>query len=452
MPVEFSDDFVWGVATSAYQIEGALTRDGRGSSIWDDFCRGAGNIVDASSGQGACEHYERWGEDLELMKWLGVDAHRFSIAWPRIFPEGHGRLELRGLDHYSRWVDELLEAGITPWVTLYHWDLPSALEVRGGWQSRDTAKHFVDYAIAVMERLGDRVNHVMTHNEPWCAAMLGYWEGTHAPGIKEPAAAIRAAHHLLLSHGWAIEALRSALPECRLGLALNPAPVYPQTNSAADVDAARAQDATRNRIWLDPLYGHGYPADLVNDLRKVGAWPEGEPDWLREGDLKAIAAECDFLGVNYYNPVRVSADETVDTLPEGARVTDLGWEIEASGLSDLLKRLHEDYAPKSLVISENGAADNQGPGPDGEIDDRMRCDYLREHLAATTQSRAEGIPVDAYFAWTLCDNFEWAEGYTARFGMVWYEREEGERRPKQSARDYREHIAAAQLASKRSTG
>jgi beta-glucosidase len=447
VPADFPREFVWGVATSAYQIEGSVDVDGRGSSIWDDFCRREGAIADASSGAKACDHYTRWGEDLEIMKWLGVDAHRFSIAWPRIFPGGRGRPETRGLDHYSRWVDELLEAGITPWVTLYHWDLPSALEERGGWRARDTAKYFVDYAMTVMDRLGDRVGHLMTHNEPWCAAMLGHWQGIHAPGMRDPAAAIRAAHHMLLSHGWAVEALRKEHPECQLGLALNPAPVFPHRETPEDIDAARAEDATRNRIWLDPLYGRGYPEDLIEDLRRAAAWPsQGSPDWLEEGDLRSIAAECDFLGVNYYNPVRVSATEGVDTLPHAARVTDLGWEIEGSGLVTLLERLHRDYAPPSLVISENGAADNQGPGADGEIDDRMRCDYLREHLRATAQARESGVPVDAYFAWTLCDNFEWAEGYTARFGMVWYDREEGERRPKQSARDYRKHIDSARSA------
>ena len=443
MATAFPRDFVWGVASSAYQIEGATETDGRGPSIWDDFCRRDGAIADASSGRDACEHYRNWGEDLELMKWLGIDAYRFSVAWPRVLPQGHGHVEPRGLDFYSRLVDELLEAGITPWVTLYHWDLPSALEERGGWRERDTAKHFVEYARVVMGRLGDRVRHVMTHNEPWCASMLGHWQGTHAPGMREPAAALRAAHHLLLSHGWAVDALRELCPEAKIGIALNPAPVHAHDPlNASDREAARAEDATRNRIWLDPLYGRGYPEDMIADLRRLGAWPEGEPDWLQPGDLEAIATPTDFLALNYYNPVRVAADASVDTLPHGARVTDIGWEIEPEGLRDLLERLHRDYDPPSLVISENGAADSTRPDEDGQINDVMRCAYLREHVAAVADARIAGIPVDAYFAWTLCDNFEWAEGYTQRFGLVWYERSDGERKPKRSAHQYREFIAA----------
>ncbi len=448
---DFPRDFVWGVATSAYQIEGATDVDGRGRSIWDDFCDREGKIKDASSGQGACDHYTRFEEDIEILRWLGVDAYRFSVAWPRVMPQGHGEVESRGLDFYSRLVDRLLEAGIQPWMTLYHWDLPSALEAKGGWRKRETAKHFVEYALKTMEKLGDRVRYVMTHNEPWCATMLGHWFGTHAPGMEDPAAAIKAAHHILLSHGWATEALRKAYPACHLGIALNPAPVYPHSDTEADRDAARAEDGTRNRIWLDPLYGKGYPEDIVADLRKIDAWPEGDPDWLQEGDLEAIATPTDFLAINYYNPVRVSAQEGVDTIPNGARKTDIGWEIESDGLRDLLARLHRDYGPKRVVISENGAADstppNPGTGTDGAIDDQMRCDYFREHLAAVDDARGQGVPVDTYFAWTLCDNFEWAEGYEQRFGLVWWDREVGERIPKRSAHEMRQRIAESRKES-----
>ena len=441
--LSFPSSFLWGTATSSYQIEGAVDEDGRGESIWDRFCRRAGAIGDGTSGAVACDHYHRWLEDVALMRELGVAAYRFSIAWPRVIPGGVGRIESRGLDFYDRLVDGLLAAGIAPWATLYHWDLPQPLEERGGWAERSTAQAFIPFAEAVAQRLGDRVRGFITHNEPWCAAMLGYRDGVHAPGRREPAAALAASHHLLLSHGWAVSALRAIAPKVPVGITLNLAPVHAASGSAADYDARRWLDGDFNRWFLDPLYGRGYPEDMIRDHGIVGA-----PAWLQRGDLDAIAVPTDFLGVNYYyrHVVRstkiAEADNAPRTVVQAPRSqwTEMDWEVYPAGLWELLVRLHLDYAPPKLYITENGASWSDGPDREGRIHDRRRIDYLHEHLAQAHRAIADGVPLAGYFAWSLLDNFEWQHGYRQRFGLVWVDLATQLRRLKDSALWYRDVV------------
>lgn len=426
----FPRDFTWGVATSAYQIEGAVAEGGRGPSIWDTFCARPGAIRDGSSGAVACDHAHRMAEDIALMRRLGVGAYRFSVAWPRVVPGGTGRVEPRGLDLYERLVDGLLAAGITPWATLYHWDLPQPLEDAGGWPARATAEAFVPYAEAVVRRLGDRVKHWITHNEPWCVAMLGYQVGEHAPGRKDPAAALAAAHHVLLSHGLAVPVIRAFSPGAQVGITLNFTPT--EAASPAHADAARRFDGWFNRWFLDPVSGRGYPADVLADRVADGHLPPGTPEWLHPGDLDVIAAPTDFLGVNYYTR------EVVGGRGGGPR-TDIDWEIHPASLERLLTRLSHHH--RRLVITENGAAFHDAPGPDGRVRDARRVRYLAEHLDAVHRAIAKGAPVTGYFAWSLMDNFEWAHGYGQRFGLVWVDYATQARVLKDSARFYAEVIA-----------
>jgi beta-glucosidase len=436
MTLRFPPTFLWGTATSSYQIEGAVDEDGRGESIWDRFCRIPGAIGDGSSGAVACDHYHRWQQDITLMHELGIAAYRFSIAWPRVMPDGDGRIESRGLDFYDRLVDGLLAAGIEPWATLFHWDLPQALEDRGGWATRATAHAFVAYADAIARRLGDRVRGFITHNEPWCAAMLGYRDGVHAPGRREPANALAAAHHLLLSHGWAVPVLRTHAPNVPIGITLNLAPVHAASNGVADREARRRIDGDFNRWYLDPLYGRGYPSDMLRDHRDAGL-VDATPRWLERGDLDAIATPTDFLGVNYYYR---HVTPTVVQAPR-EQWTEMGWEVYPQGLWELLARLHLDYAPGRMYVTENGASWSDGPDADGRIRDARRIAYLRDHLAQAHRALADGIPLAGYFAWSLLDNFEWQHGYRQRFGLVWVDAVTGERRVKDSATWYRDTIA-----------
>lgn len=446
-PLRFPSSFVWGTATSSFQIEGATDVDGRGESIWDRFCATPGKIGDGSDGKLACDHYRRYPEDIALMRELGIAAYRFSIAWPRVVPDGDGRIETRGLDFYDRLVDALVAAGIAPWATLYHWDLPQALEDRGGWAERSTAHAFVRYAEAVAKRIGDRVAGFITHNEPWCAAVLGYRTGVHAPGRREPAAALAASHHLLLSHGWAVPVLRAIAPKVPVGITLNLAPVHAASGSAADAYARRWLDGDFNRWFLDPLYGRGYPDDMIRDHRDAGAI-DGAPSWLERGDLGAIATPTDFLGVNYYyrHVVRsdrvAEADNAPRTLVQAPRDewTEMDWEVYPQGLWELLVRLHLDYAPGPLYITENGASFGDGPDASGRIRDDRRTAYLQSHLAQAHRAIADGVPLHGYFAWSLLDNFEWQHGYRQRFGLVWVDAD-GRRRCKDSALWYRDAIA-----------
>ncbi len=446
--LNFPPGFVWGAATASYQIEGAWSEDGKGESIWDRFTHTPGHVKQGHTGDVACDHYHRWREDVALMQEIGLDAYRFSISWPRVIPEGRGVVNPAGLDFYSRLVDELLEAGIRPFVTLYHWDLPQALQDAGGWPARETAEAFVEYADVVSRHLGDRVSDWITHNEPWVVAIVGYFEGRHAPGVRDPYAALATSHHLLLSHGWAVPVIRRNSPGADVGITLNLSPVFPASPSEADARAARRHDAMLNRWFLDPLYGRHYPADGVAWLTAQGFLPPEGLDFVRPGDLEAIAVPTEFLGINYYMRTVLRSDEvpeeenaprTIDT--EDAPKTDFGWEIYPEGLYQILSRVHFDYGPETIYVTENGASYATGPDTSGRVRDEKRIDYLREHFAAAHRAIGCGVPLEGYFVWSLLDNFEWAEGYTERFGIVWVDYETQERILKDSALWYGEVIA-----------
>jgi beta-glucosidase len=430
--MRFPSGFVWGAATSSYQIEGATFEDGRGESVWDRFCRTPGKVADGATGDHACDHYHRWREDIALMQRLGLRAYRFSIAWPRVIPDGRGAVNPRGLDFYDRLVDGLLAAGIEPFPTLFHWDLPQPLEDAGGWPVRATACAFADYAELVGRRLGDRVRRFITHNEPWCVATLGYERGLHAPGRTDAAAALAAGHHLLLSHGWAAERLRSLGAE--VGITLNLVPAAPATEHPADREACFAFDGQLNRWFLDPLFGRGYPTDVLTSHARAGR----APVWLAENDLADIAAPLDFLGVNYYSRALVRrADRTtgelisIVELPDVER-TDMGWEVYPDGLCELLVRVQRDYAPRRIYVTENGASYPTGPDADGRVRDEQRLAFLREHLRAARRALDRGVPLAGYFVWSLLDNFEWDRGYAQRFGIIWVDYSTQARIPKNS--------------------
>ena len=436
-----------GTATASYQVEGATTADGRGPSIWDTFTAREGTIADASDGSVACASYERLDEDLELVAGLGVGYYRFSIAWPRIQPTGSGRVEPRGLAYYDRLVDGLLARGVAPMATLYHWDLPQPLEDAGGWPVRDTAERFADYAALVHEHLGDRVGLWVTLNEPWCSAFLGYAAGKHAPGRREPEAAHRAAHHLMLGHGQAAARLHEKGSDA-VGIVLNLAPVWPERPEAEEV--ARGVDALLNRVWLGPLVDGAYDEELV-----ALAPPLGDADVVRSGDLDIVRGSADWLGVNYYTPMRVesgddgggegvgqdvSAYAGVENLVFAPRepTTAMGWEIEPRGLEELLVDVSRRVG-LPLVVTENGAAfEDTERDEDGSVADERRIGYLREHISAVERARDAGADVRAYVAWTLLDNFEWGEGYTKKFGLVAVDPADQTRTPKASYRWFAE--------------
>ena len=450
MPVHrFPAGFVWGAATSAFQIEGGPDADGRGESIWDRFAASPGRIADGGDGRVACDHYHRWPEDIALLRDLGLGAYRFSIAWPRVMPDGRGAVNQAGLDFYDRLVDGLLAVGVAPFVTLYHWDLPQPLQDQGGWGARTTVDAFIHYADVVAARLGDRVRHWMTHNEPWCIATLGHEQGDHAPGLRDPALALRAAHHVLLSHGRAVPVLRARAPGAEVGIVLNLVPAEPATDGDGDRDAARWFDGFFNRWYLDPLFRGAYPADAVADRVARGQLPAGELPFVAAGDLAVIAAPIDFLGVNYYNPAVVRAEPAADGGP--ARVvevvtdaprTDMGWEVRPRALYDLLRRVARDYRPRRIYITENGAAFTDAPDADGRIHDARRIAYLRGHLIEVSRAIDAGVPVAGYFHWSLLDNFEWGHGYSKRFGLVHVDFASQGRSPKDSAHAYRTIVAA----------
>jgi beta-glucosidase len=439
----FPEGFLWGAATSAFQIEGSTQADGRGESIWDRFAATPGKVSDGTDGKVACDHYRRWKDDVALMRWMGLGSYRFSLAWPRVLPEGRGRVNAAGLDFYDRLVDGLLEAGIQPMATLYHWDLPQALQDAGGWPHRDTALAFVEYADVVSRRLGDRVKRWVTHNEPWCITVLGHVNGEHAPGEKDWGRALACAHHVLLSHGWAVPVLRQNAPGAEVGITLNLVPSEPASPSEWDLDATRAFDGSFNRWFLDPLYGRGYPRDVLDDHIAAGRLAGRAPDFVKLGDLSTIAAPTDFLGVNYYSRAVLRSDKVpeAENLPRTVHLreetTDMGWEVYAGGLESLLRRLHADYAPRKLYITENGAAYATGPDAAGRVPDVERERYLREHLQACHRALAAGVPLAGYYAWSLLDNFEWAFGYEKRFGLVHVDYATQARTPKDSAHFYR---------------
>jgi beta-glucosidase len=447
----FPDGFLWGAATSAYQIEGAAAEDGRGESIWDRFAARPGAIADGSDGAVACDHYHQWPADLELMRWLGVGAYRFSVAWPRVFPTGRWQANPAGLAFYDRLVDRLLEAGIEPFVTLYHWDLPQPLEDKGGWASRHTVDAFVEYVDVVTDVLGDRVRRFITHNEPWCISVLGYAEGLHAPGRRDWPAALAAAHHVLLSHGLAVPVIRGNAPDAEVGITLNLVPAEPASPSAADRDACRAFDGAFNRWFLDPLYGRGYPEDVIADFVGAGRVPSLELPFVQPGDLETIAAATDFLGVNYYSRAIVRSDRIAEhdnaprvVHPSDER-TDIGWEVWPDGLRQLLVRVQRDYAPAAVYITENGAAYDTAPDEHGRIHDIERQRFLHSHLTATLEAIKAGVPVAGYFVWSLLDNYEWQEGYRKRFGIVWVDYVTQKRIPKESAAQFRAIVQANAL-------
>ena len=438
---DFPDHFVWGVATSCYQIEGAAAEDGRGESIWDRFANTPGKVIDGTSGEVACDHYHRYVQDVALMKSLNVPAYRFSIAWPRVLPAGRGALESRGLDFYDRLVDTLLEAGIRPFATLYHWDLPQVLEDEGGWSNRATAEAFTAYVEAVVDRLGDRVTDWITHNEPWCASMLGYERGIHAPGVVDHARAVAASHHLLLSHGWAMQVIRARCPKAEAGITLNLGPQLPASNSLADREAARYADGHFNRWFLDPVFGRGYPDDMVRDYVAKGALPAAGMTMVKPGDLDLIAARTDFLGVNYYNRAVVRSEAIpeedneppVRALAPEEEWTEMGWEVYPPGLHQTLMRVHLHYGPPKMYVTENGCSYSTGPDASGRVADARRVSYFRDHLRAAHRAIADGAPLAGYFAWSLMDNYEWERGYGQRFGVVHVDYETQVRTPKDSA-------------------
>ncbi len=433
--MQFPSDFYFGVATSSYQIEGAVAEDGRGESIWDRFTATPGAVKDGSTGAVACDHYHRYIEDVALMKWLGVNAYRFSTAWPRILPTGSGKVNSAGLDFYDRLVDALLNAGITPFVTLYHWDLPQALQDKGGWTNRDTAFAFADYAGVVLERLGDRVKYWMTHNEPWVAAFLGNYFGLHAPGWRDLNAALQVAHHMLLSHGLVVPQIQAAGGQA--GIAPNLVPAQPASSSPADLAAVQRHDEYINRWFLDPVAGQGYPQKMWDyygaAVPKVGA-----------DDMKIIAAPVDFLGINYYNR-RIAADNPGGKPPQVRSVEDpskprtLDREIYPSGLYDILTRIHREYNFPALYITENGAAVEEEV-TNNRVDDSQRTQFLRDHFVQAARAVSDGVPLRGYFVWSLMDNFEWALGYTLRYGIVRVDYDSLIRTPKDSASWYRTFI------------
>jgi beta-glucosidase len=442
----FPAGFTWGAATASYQIEGAAGEDGRGESIWDRFSATPGKVRNGESGAVACDFFHRFPDDIALMRELGLDAFRFSIAWPRVLPDGRGRVNEAGLDFYDRLVDDLLAAGIEPFATLYHWDLPQALEDAGGWPARATVDAFGEYVEAVAGRLGDRVGHWITHNEPWVAAWLGYGWGQHAPGRTSVDDALAAAHHLLLSHGRAVDVLRREAPGAEVGITLVLVPVYPASGAEGDRRAARLRDGTINRWFLDPLLRGEYPEDVL-ELFAPAAPP------VLAGDLEEIARPLDFLGVNYYfrQVLRESSnggDPVVVPDPEAGR-TEMGWEIHPAALFDVLTRLRDEYDAPPVYITENGAAFGDVRGHDGSVRDPERQVFIAEHLASISRAVEAGAPVRGYFVWSLLDNFEWAFGYSKRFGLVYVDYPTLERVPKASFAWYRDFIAAQRAAEAR---
>mgnify|MGYP005840691923 FL=1 len=430
--LRFPEGFVWGTATASFQIEGGRTE--RGDCIWDDFCRWPGKVHDGDTGDVADDHYHRFREDVALMAELGQNAYRFSVSWPRVLPAGAGEVNEKGIDFYSQLVDELLAKGIEPYVTLYHWDLPSALQRLGGWAARDIVYRFQDYVALVADRLGDRVKRWITHNEPWVVAFVGNLQGRHAPGWEDLGLALQVGHHTIVSHGLAVQALRArGGSDTRVGITLNFSPAYPASDSPEDVAAARMHDGFANRWFLDPVFRGHYPQDLWD------AFGYQVPR-VAPGDMELGSQPIDFLGVNYYTRAVVQHDEGgwlgYRTLKPEGEYTAMDWEVFPQGLTDLLLRLTRDYDPRTLYVTENGCAYEDVVSDDGQVRDPKRVEYLRQHLAACHAAIAQGAPLEGYFEWSLMDNFEWALGYSRRFGIVYVDYPTQRRIPKDSARFY----------------
>jgi beta-glucosidase len=444
--MNFPDNFLWGTATASYQVEGAVDEDGRGTSIWDTFSHTPGKVYRGDTGDIACDQYHRIEEDLDLMADLGLQAYRFSVAWPRIQPDRSGTPNQKGLDYYRRLVEGLRRRSIEPMLTLYHWDLPQVLEDKGGWTTRETSERFAEYARIVYEALADSVGFWITLNEPWVSAWMGYGKGVHAPGIKDTSKALAATHHLLLGHGLALETMRSAgNDDNQLGITLNLSAVRPATEDAADT--ARRVDGNANRLYLNPLFRGSYPEGMLEHYSS-----DSDFAFVRDGDLEKISAPVDFLGVNYYfrhtvadgtqrselpTAMRFSDLNATTVLPEGVETTAMGWPVEADGLTELLVRLHEEYTQVPMYITENGRAVYDYVDPEGEVDDEERVSYLDAHFRAAREAMHRGVDLRGYMVWSLLDNFEWAEGYSKRFGIVFVDYGTQRRIPKMSAGWYK---------------
>ncbi|MDP1852166.1 MAG: GH1 family beta-glucosidase [Candidatus Planktophila sp.] len=449
--MSFPTDFIWGAATSSYQIEGAAQEDGRGVSIWDTFSKTPGKVAHGDTGDVANDHYHRYPQDIALMKEIGLQGYRFSFAWPRMFPLGDGVREERGFDFYDRLIDSLLEAGIEPLATLYHWDLPQALENKGGWVNRDIVSRFADYSTAVVEHFGDRVKKFTPINEPWVVAWLGHGIGIHAPGIKDRASAFAVAHHTVLAHAASTNAMRAVRSDILTGPVLNQANYVPDdANDPFQAHTAEVLDAVQNRFWMDAFMYGSYPEIL---LKKFGAELSAV---IKEGDLQAARVKNDFIGINFYFDSRVGAEvegldqwHSISSLfvaasnetPSGP-LTDMGWPLTPEGLENLLVRWHKEHGDKlpDLYITENGVAYGDGPDSEGRIRDLRRIDYLRTHLKAVSKAIDQGAPVKGYYQWSLMDNFEWALGYEKRFGIVYVDFDTQERIIKDSGYWYRDQI------------
>ena len=445
----FPRDFKWGTATSSYQIEGAPTAGGKGPSVWDLFSHIEGKIKNGDTGDTACDHYHLWRDDIELLKKLGVNAYRFSISWPRIFPTGkENEPNQIGLDFYSRLVDTLLENQITPFITLNHWDIPQGLENIGGWPERDIVHEFVKYSYHVSKHLGDRVRNWVTHNEPWCVSYLGYIEGHKPPGlINKWSKSLATAHHLLLSHGMAIPEIRKNSKQSEIGITLNLNTAIPASGSTYDEDACRFFDGQFNRLYLNPLYNNEYPDDVFEYLKTKSLISESDLNFIKQGDLNIISTKTDFLGVNYYSRAVIRNEEIGEkkNLPRNVDMgpkTDFGWEIYPPGIYDLLMRLKKEYKVQNIYITENGCSYNDGPNSEGKINDKRRIEYYRSHLTELKRAIEDGVPCSGYFAWSLMDNFEWAQGFSQRFGLIWVDFETLERIPKDSYYWYKKYISA----------
>ncbi|NWF68338.1 MAG: beta-glucosidase [Chloroflexi bacterium] len=441
--ITFPADFLWGTATSSYQIEGGALSDGRGECIWTRFSHTPGKTKNGDTGDVACDHYQRYRQDVALMRDIGVQAYRYSISWPRILPQGTGALNEAGLDFYDRLTDELLHNDIQPYVTLYHWDLPQALEDQGGWANPAIVDWFAHYADVVSQRLGDRVTAWMTLNEPWCSAMLGYLLGIHAPGMRDPRRAYLAAHYLLRAHGAAVPLLRRNSPQSRLGIALNLIPQYPASDKPEDVRTARYFDGFFNRWYLDPVFKGVYPEDMLAD-GMISAALQG----VDVSTIRQAAAPIDFLGINYYTHNTIAYDpenpqQPRQVRPAGARFTEMGWEINGQEMANTLLRVQREYAPKAMYITENGAAFADVAANGGMVEDPQRVDFLKEYLTATHAALRGGAALKGYFVWSLMDNFEWGEGYSKRFGLVYVDYPTQQRTLKRSAHFYREVIRAS---------
>ena len=415
--MHFPKDFIWGTATSSYQIEGETPEAGRGECIWGHFARTPGKVINGETGQVACDHYYRYKDDVALIKSLGVSAYRFSVSWPRVIPQGIGTLNRAGLDFYSRLVDELLTSGITPYLTLYHWDLPWTLQEKGGWVNPDIAKWFADYTAVMTDSLGDRVKHWITINEPWCVSILSHMLGIHAPGLKDPNMAFKAAHHTHMAHAAAMGVIRQTVPDAKAGITLNVTPAYPASDDPKDAQAAAYQDGFSNRWFLDPIFKGKYPADMVE---LYGEALNG----IDLDEVSAAAAPQDFIGINYYtrNVMKWNDESPLkgeSVTQTGVPHTAMGWEVYPDALESFLLRLQREYSGDlPIFITENGAA-YEDPAPvNGVVEDPQRVEYYRLHLTAISNAIAQGAPVKGYFAWSLMDNYEWAEGYAKRFGLV----------------------------------